>query len=70
MTYQGRNEPIEFEDVEYVHETERAFIVKIDGQDENTVLPKSQIIEYGCQTRGELGTLIIPKWLADDRGLL
>lgn len=60
---------IEFEDVEVVKETDAALLVRIEG--EEVWLPKSQLCEDSDKLEeGETGTIMLPSWLAFDKGLM
>ena len=75
-----RNEPV-YVDVHVVAVGARAILVRPDDNpsghlfpsDSEVWIPKSEILADsdidGDSNRGEDGTLAIPKWLADDRGL-
>lgn len=61
-------EPAYIEDVVAVRETELALLVVVNG--EETWIPKSQIKdESEVNEPGDSGTLVIPEWLADDKGI-
>lgn len=62
------NDPIEFEDVLFVKETEKAVRVVIENEEH--WIPKSQIVSNTepWEVGGE-SNLIIPKWLAVAKGL-
>ncbi|MHC1788576.1 hypothetical protein [Solidesulfovibrio sp.] len=64
----GRNDMIEVEDLEFRHEAGAAIIVEYDG--EEVSLPQSQIEWPEDATRGDLITVTMPEWLAEDRGLI
>lgn len=64
-----RFEPVTFEDVSGEHETDRGLLVRIDG--ETAWLPKSQLSDDSEVRRaGDKGDLVIPRWLAEDKGLV
>lgn len=60
-------------DVTITHETAKAFKVTTDGVDE-IWLPKSQLGSQGTITRdsseGDNGTVILPSWLAIEKGFV
>ena len=58
------SEPVDFSDVEFVRETDRAYLLNIE--DEEVWLPKSQVEEYDKES----GCLVIPRWLAIEKGLI
>jgi len=55
-------------DVSLVHETEFAFLVTVDGE-KDIWIPKSQC-ELDLGTAKRSGTLTLPRWLAEDKGLV
>jgi hypothetical protein len=59
-------EPFDF-DCRAVKETDAAILV--DTGDEETWIPKSQIIGGDVHEEGDEGTMVIPEWLAIERGL-
>lgn len=62
------NDPVEFEDVLYIKESEKALLVVIETEEH--WIPKSQIRpETEEYTIGGESNLIIPKWLAVAKGL-
>lgn len=70
----GGNEYSEVE-VEVHFVTDAAIRVSLDGSDDGAVwIPLSQIDEDGeinkDSTKGEVGTLTVKTWVAEDRGLL
>lgn len=69
MAFDSSSEPVEIDDVRVIRELERSIIVDYEG--EELVIPKSQISsESEVQGEGDEGTLVIPKWLAEDRDML
>lgn len=64
----GRNDMVEVEDLEFRHETGAAVIVECDGKEIS--LPQSQIEWSEDAARGDLITIAMPEWLAEDRGLI
>jgi hypothetical protein len=65
----GRNDAVHFDDVTVKHATDKAILAVIDGKQE--WIPKSQIAaDSEVQDDGDEGTLIIPEWLAKDKGLI
>lgn len=60
-------------DAKYLHETEKAILVEIEGQ--QLWIPLSQIdasseICDGCgMKRGEAGTIVMTAWIARQKGL-
>jgi hypothetical protein len=64
----GRNDMIEVEDLEFRTEAGAAVIVECDGKEIS--LPLSQIEWPEDATRGDLITVTMPEWLAEDRGLI
>jgi hypothetical protein len=64
-----RGEPVEFEGCIVTKETPLALRVLVG--DENVWIPKSQILEGSELAEDEdRGTLIIPRWLAEEKGLV
>jgi hypothetical protein len=53
-----------------IHEREEALLVETDDLDEKEVwIPKSQIHQYSeVREVGEAGEMVIPYWLAQERG--
>lgn len=51
-------------DVDMVHETEKAFLVTIDGK------TKVWIAKSQCELDTETKVLTCPEWLAKDKGLI
>lgn len=63
-----RYDPVEIEEVTVVRETEKALLCKIEGVEH--WIPKSQINDDSeVYEEGGEGTLIIPRWLADEKGI-
>lgn len=58
----------EIEDATILKEMDRAYLVEVD--DKQVIIPKSQVKEGSITGIGECGKLIIPQWLAEDRGLV
>lgn len=50
------------------HETERAVMIKEAEDSEPIWLPKSQVEIHGDV--GDTGTITLPEWLAEERGLI
>ena len=68
---QDRFEPIEVSVDVVLAETDKAIGFKDPGDDELTWIPKSQICdESEVNEKGDSGTLVIPYWLAFDKGLI
>ena len=68
MKQDKRHEMIEF-DMEYRHETDLAVLV--DDGDDQYWLPKSQVqYDDGEYEKGDIMTVYIPFWLAEDEGLI
>lgn len=69
MSYDDGNEMVGIDDVLVVRELERSIVVQYEG--EELIIPKSQIgIDSEVQGEGDEGRLVIPQWLAEDRGML
>jgi hypothetical protein len=64
----ARNDMIDVEDLEFLHETDSAILVECDG--EEVWLPLSQIEWDGDAERGDTITVSMPEWLAEDKGLI
>lgn len=62
-----RNELVEFKVTNVKAVTAMAMLCVID--DEEHWLPLSQIEETDCEARGDSGFVLIPRWLADEKGL-
>jgi hypothetical protein len=61
-------EPFEIYDCVAVAETDAALLVDVDG--EETWFPKSHISEESeVQHEGDAGTLIVTRWIAEQKGL-
>lgn len=64
-------ETARIENVETLRESDKALLVAVDG--EEVWIPKSAIHDdsevYGMLPFGESGTLVIPRWLAEEKGL-
>lgn len=62
------SEKVEFHDVEVKHETDKALLVDIEG--EEVWIPKSVIDDDSeVYKSGTEGTLIIPEWFSKKNGL-
>lgn len=65
-----RWEPVEIEDCVAIFETDEALLVSVTD-DKTRWIPKSQILDdsevFEKSTRG---TLLIPRWLAEDKELV
>jgi len=66
-----RYEPISVDVDEVKYVTDKALLVDIEG--EEFWIPRSQIHEdselYNSDHVGESGVLVIPRWLAEEKGL-
>lgn len=63
------SEPVTFDDVEALKETEAALLVAIDGEEH--WIPKSQIHDDSeVWAEGDTGTLAITQWLATQKKLV
>jgi hypothetical protein len=62
---------VEIEDVLVVKETERAVLIKLDeGRGDQFWIPKSEIKDDSdAMEEGDVGTLVISEWLAEQKGL-
>jgi hypothetical protein len=56
---------VRFEECEVLRETEKALLVRIDGDE--VWLPKSQLIDYEDET--DVTYIVMPRWLADAKEL-
>jgi hypothetical protein len=56
--------------VEVVRETEKAFQVSEDGGKTLVWLPKSQVEWHQDKPGKMVGTMVMPEWLAKDKGLI
>lgn len=66
-----RDEPTTYDDVEVIQVTSNSLLCDVDG--EEVWIPKSQLLpdselKEGSKI-GDVGTLIIPYWLAENRGI-
>lgn len=69
MRYREKRNLIEIEDVLVVEEREKSLLVLYEG--EEVLIPRSQISDASeVQGEGDEGILVIPRWLARDRGML
>lgn len=61
--------PVELDAVEVKRTTPAAIQVEVDGR--KVWIPRSQLLEENEVTEeGEIGLLVIPEWLAHERGLI
>lgn len=64
-------EPVELEDVAVKKVLDKSLLCVVNEKD--IFIPKTEIRDHGDITaeseEGDEGTLIIPKWLAEDRGI-
>lgn len=61
-------DPVYIEDVEAIAETPDALLIEKDGVE--VWIPKSQIHDDSeVYEEDHVGTLVIPEWLAEDKGL-
>lgn len=64
-----RNEPVEIAVTDVIAETVMAILCVIEG--EHVWIPQSQIDGSSEVWKyGDEGTLVIPRWLAEEKGLL
>jgi hypothetical protein len=60
-------------EVEVIHTSEKALLVRVEGHDDPVWMARSAVhedSEVDCDADvGDKGTLIIPKWLAVEKGL-
>lgn len=67
----SRFDPVELE-VSVLRETEKAILVRTD-EGKEAWIPKSQILVERTDVSpdpGEVGTLAIPQWLAEEKGIV
>lgn len=65
----SRGEVEEFDGVEAKRETDKALLCVFEGGREEWI-PKSQIDdESKVRAEGDLGTLVVTKWIAEQKGL-
>jgi hypothetical protein len=68
VDFQRDEDTVRFEDVTCTHATPKAILVTIDG--EQHWLPQSQVHDDSeVYKKGDHGTLIITRWIAQQRGL-
>lgn len=65
----ARNDMIEVEDLTFVRETSAAILVQ-DPDGSEIWLPQSQIDWPEDAERGDVITVSMPEWLAEDKGLI
>lgn len=69
---EDRHAPTDVEDCVVIHTTDLALLVRTPDGDEEWI-PKSQIDPYSDLTKdsekGDIGTLVIPRWLAEEKCL-
>ncbi len=64
----SRDNEVQIEDAECVRETDKALLVQVDGLE--VWIPKSQLRDgTELKERGDVGLLVIPEWLAEEKGL-
>lgn len=67
----GREEPVEFADVECTAESEKAILCKFPDREEPLWIPKSQIDDDSEVYENDgSGKLIISHWIAKEKGLI
>jgi hypothetical protein len=54
-------------DVEVIREGGLALLCRVRGKE--IWIPHAQILNAGVQTVGQRGSIVVPKWFADDHGL-
>ena len=59
---------MEFDDVEVMHVTAKAMLLKFYGNEEHWV-PKSQIEDTDLAEKGDVGSVTLSTWIADKLGL-
>jgi hypothetical protein len=63
------NTPVEFDCVEVLNETDAAWWLNIEG--EKVCIPKSQLLDgTDALTEGDEVTIVIPEWLALEKGII
>lgn len=71
----ARFEPVTIENVRVTRETDHAILCVIDDEEgmDGFWIPKSQIKDesevYSLKSGEDPGTLVIPQWLADEKGI-
>jgi hypothetical protein len=69
-----RYESISCGEVKIARSTEKAFlVVRIEGDDQETWIPKSQLKGKGITLESEVGDegeMILPMWLAEEKGFV
>ncbi len=69
MAFDDDEETASFEKVRVKHETDAALLCRVDGED--VWIPKSRILDgTDVERPGDVGTLVIPEWLAVEKGLV
>jgi len=69
LRFRPRDNTAEIEDVEGILETEKALLCGVDGRE--VWIPKTQIHEDSeVWKTGDKGHLVIPTWLAEEKGLV
>jgi hypothetical protein len=60
---------MQFDEVEVKHVTEKAMLLKFPDGEEHWI-PKSQIEETSVDEKGDTGTVVLKKWICEQRGLI
>ncbi|HUI23280.1 MAG TPA: hypothetical protein VLY82_02690 [Nitrososphaerales archaeon] len=64
------NEPVSVEVELAIASTDQAILIRIEDGEEEIWIPKSQIhADSEVSEEGDSGTLIIPRWLAREKGI-
>lgn len=68
MSFDDSEDDVTLESVKVVAATAKAICVEVD--DEEHWIPRSRVLDgTEVEERGDVGRLVIPAWLARDRGL-
>ena len=63
------SDPVEIEDVLVVKVSDRAMLIRTDDGTEAWIA-RSQLLDgTDVEEEGDVGTVVIPQWLADQKGL-
>ena len=65
----GSRDMLTIEDLEYQAETAHAICVRVEDDERDIWLPKSQIEWDGEAERGDVIAVDMPEWLAEQEGL-
>lgn len=70
MSREDTNYPVELGDVTVVKTTDKALLIRTDDGTEAWIPRSLCLIDTTIKAEGDVGTLVIPSWYAEQNGLV